>query len=253
MKVEILFSELYLYGDLFNAKYLHEMLPDADFIWTSYQDEPAFGSCPVDLIYIGSLPDHLHEVLVEKLRPHVPALREALQKGTIVLATGNAADLFGATIVQDTKTFPALGMFPYEARGTYELRYNSWLMGSFTADPPKDGSRSIPIIGNKSEYSVLFTKETGHALFQLNLGLGLNYEAGLEGYHDGNFYATKMLGPFLIMNPLFSEYFLHEVLKQKDAPLPHKKELLKAFNARSKKLLSNVTYNFAETNIRRVE
>lgn len=254
MKVEILFSELYIYGDLFNVKYLEKMLPDADFTYTSYQDEPAFAKEAFDLIYLGSIPDALLPRVLEKLQPVLPKLKQLLESGTKIFATGTAADLFGTSLLQtnhagDVHEFAGLGLFPYHSEGSYDLRFNSWLMGSFKTP---DG-RDLPVIGNKSEFSVLYTEDTGHALFTLEHGLGLNHQAGLEGYHQGNFYATKMLGPFFIMNPHFSEYFLHDVLGQKDAALPLKEDLVAAFTARSKKLLENITNNFDETIIQRLE
>ena len=248
MKVEILFSELYLYGDLFNAKFLTKMLPQADFYWTSYQEEPAFAKEKVDLIYIGSLPDHLHGTILTKLRPYLSRLTSLLEGSTILFASGNAADLLGQSLDQDGRVTQGLGLAPYRSKGSLGYRYNSWLMGTFASS-----EGPIPVIGNKSEFSLLYMEDTTDAFFTLKQGLGLNHEGKAEGYHKGNIYATKMLGPFFIMNPLFSEYFLRNILGVKDGQLPYKEELLTAFHARSKTLLENIQNNFTETNIQRVE
>ena len=203
----------------------------------------------LDLIYIGSFPDALLPRILEKLNPVLPQLKQCLENGTKVFATGTGADLFGESITMSGAKTPSLGLFPYRAEGSYDMRYNSWLMGSFQTP----NGRVLPVIGNKSEFSVLYTEDTEHAFFSMKHGLGLNHQPGLEGYHQGNFYATKMLGPFFIMNPHFSEYFLHDILGQKDAVLPLKEDLVTAFTARSKKLLENITNNFDETIIQRLE
>ena len=43
MKIEILFPEFCnLYGDMYNMKYLKMCIPEAEFIETALEEEPAF-------------------------------------------------------------------------------------------------------------------------------------------------------------------------------------------------------------------
>ena len=56
LRIEVLFPELSnLYGELANMKYLKESLSDAEFIETSYTDEPLFLTENVDMVYLGTM------------------------------------------------------------------------------------------------------------------------------------------------------------------------------------------------------
>ena len=54
MKIEILFPEFCnLFGDMSNMWYLRKCLPEAEFVETPFEAEPAFASEDVGLIYLG--------------------------------------------------------------------------------------------------------------------------------------------------------------------------------------------------------
>ena len=41
----------------------------------------------------------------------------------------------------------------------------------------------------------------------------MNKETVNEGIRDHNFFATYLVGPFLVLNPLFTKYLLNDVMK----------------------------------------
>ena len=60
----------------------------------------------------------------------------------------------------------------------------------------------------------------------------MNKQSPIEGIHDHNLFATYLLGPFLLLNPDFVQYFLREVLGQKDAKPAYEDTLREAYRRR---------------------
>ncbi len=70
MKIEVLFPEFCnLYGDMSNIEYLHKCIPEAEIIYTSIDEEPAFLTQNVNLIYLGPLTERKQEIVINKLKP----------------------------------------------------------------------------------------------------------------------------------------------------------------------------------------
>ena len=60
MKIETLFPEFCnLFGDISNIKYLKKCLPEAEFIDSPIDQEPAFVKEDVNLIYLGPMTKEL--------------------------------------------------------------------------------------------------------------------------------------------------------------------------------------------------
>lgn len=243
MNIEILLGEMLLYGDIFNAKLLEQTFPKAKITWTRLGEDPAFAREKQDIIYMGAIPDDQMVGALKWLEESREALAEHLESGRLFLSTGNSGDLFGSERITDTGREKMLGFFPYHADQSFEIRYNSWLMGQFG---------SFDLFGNKSEFSVLFAEDPEAGFIRLEHGLGLNREGKTDGYHEKGFYTTRMLGPFLVLNPLFAEHILSEAAGEA-VRLPYRDDMLKAREIRKKKLLMEVENNFGETNIVRVE
>ena len=71
MKIEVLFPEFCnLYGDMSNIEYLHKCIPEAEIIYTSIDEEPAFLTQNVNLIYLGPLTERKQEIVINKLKPY---------------------------------------------------------------------------------------------------------------------------------------------------------------------------------------
>ena len=71
MKIEVLFPEFCnLYGDISNIDYLKKCVPEAEVIYTAIDNEPAFLTQNVNLIYLGPLTERKQEIVIEKLMPY---------------------------------------------------------------------------------------------------------------------------------------------------------------------------------------
>ena len=99
MKVEILFPEFCnLFGDMSNMKYLKMCLPEAQYIETAMDEDMAFISEDVNLIYMGPMTENTQEKVIKKLEPHKERIKELIQKGVCFLFTGNALEVLGKYI-----------------------------------------------------------------------------------------------------------------------------------------------------------
>jgi CobQ-like glutamine amidotransferase family enzyme len=225
MKLEILFPELCsLFGDPMNAEYLLRALPDAEAVKTRVKARPAFADEDVALLYLGSMTESAQSLAFAALAPHRARLLELIDGGAVVLATGNALELFGEYIEDEDGTrHEALGIFPTHAKRKMMARYNSLYLGKLG---------EIDVVGFKSQFSHSYG-ENGAGLFATARGAGLNPETPAEGLRRNNFMATYVLGPLLILNPPFLRYILG-LLGAPDAPVPFEAAAMDAYALRLK-------------------
>lgn len=202
MTIEVLYPELCsLYGDHANITYLSKCIPDATVHYTHNREIPKFVTEPVDLIYLGAMTESKQELALDRLLPYREKLWELIESGTFVLATNNAVELFGKEILDGDRAVPALGYFGYSAKRDLLNRHNSMFLGTF---------EDMKIVGNKSQYSFSYG-QAEHPFIKVIGGCGMNRESDVEGIHYKNFFGTYLLGPFLVLNPLFTQYLLRRM------------------------------------------
>ncbi len=229
MICEVLFPEFCnLYGDSANMRYLEACAPSLTFVYTHNRETPRFASEPVSMLYLGSMPESRQEVAVERLRPYTEQLRRAIEAGTVVLATGNACELFGQYIAESDRRIPMLGLYNFHAERDRGARHNSMFIGRFEAN-----GTPMDIVGNRSQFSTL------HGPFpapfvQVVGGFGNAPGDTSEGYRDRNLFGTYLLGPFLILNPPFTKYLLR-TLGLPDT-LAYEEEAMAAYRFRAEHL-----------------
>ena len=225
MVIEVLFPELCnLYGDGANVRYLRACLPQAEFVETVNGQEPRFAQSRVDLLYLGSMAEPAQLLARDALRPYERALRRYISRGGVALVTGNALELLGQEIAQGEQREKMLGLYGFRARRDLEARHNSMFLGRFG---------EMPIVGYKSQFSFLYGAFPGD-LFHVVGGYGNNPQDKNEGFRDGNLFATYLLGPLLVLNPLFTRYLLE--LAGYDGPLAFEEDLMEAFRYRERGL-----------------
>ena len=221
MNIEVLFPELcHLYGDNGNIQYLAASMPEAELVRTGNLETPRFTKEPVDLIYLGSMSESHQELAIRRLLPHAGVLRQYVESGGVLLATGNALELFGTYIQEGKRQIPALGLFPCHAVRDMEHRHNSMFLGTFG---------DMKIVGARSQFSFSYG-DFPHPFLQVTGGYGIYPEARVEGIHYKNFFATYLLGPFLVLNPRFTQYLLQ--LLGCESPPAFWKEAMEAYEYR---------------------
>ena len=200
MKILHLFHNLMnLYGEYANTLALKRELENRGVSVTlekqSVGDKIDFSDA--DFIYIGSGTEKNHKVALEVLKPLKNELREAMNRGAIVLATGNSFEMFGKKITDKNGTeHEGLGFFDFTTTESDKRTVTDSLCEF-------NGSEIIGFVNKASEIFGI-TKP----FFTVKQGAGNNKnETTAEGIIDGNFYGTHIIGPLLIRNKTVAEYF----------------------------------------------
>lgn len=202
MVVEILFQEVCgLYGDCQNPTYLQATLADAEFIFTQLNGTPYFAEKTPDLIYIGAMSEATQRSVIAKLRPFKDRILELIENGTVILATGNAGEIFCKEInyvTEDCKV-EGLGVFDLNVKTDLFKRYNGKNLGTV---------EGIPVVGFRSQFSMIYGDNSENYFMKCERGIGINPKSNLEGIRKNNLICTQMIGPILPLNPLFCEYLI---------------------------------------------
>lgn len=224
MKIEILFPEVAnLYGDVFNMKYLQKCIPQAEFVETFLDSEPAFSTDQVEMLYMGPMTERSQELVIAKLQPYKEKLVEMIDNNVIFLITGNAFEIFGQYIEnEDGSKIQGLGIIDTYAKRKMFQRYNSLLLGKMIDQK---------IVGFKNQFSHSYGDNSSNYFCQVIRGDGLNPETKFEGYRKNNFMATYILGPILIMNPDFAKYVM-DLLGVEESNLVFEEQARKAYELR---------------------
>ena len=173
MKIEILYPEIAnLNGDMANMKYLKRCLPQAQLIETSLDQEPAFNSENVSLIYMGSLSEKSQEIVIEKLKPYKNKIEELIEKEQVFLFTGNSIEIFGKYIENEDGTkVEALGIFDVYSKRDMLHRHNSFFLGKYEQD--------LEIVGFKSQFTMMYGDNSKNSFIKVEKGIGINKESGM--------------------------------------------------------------------------
>ena len=202
--IEVLYPEYNnLYGDRGNAEYLKKKLTLAGYyveiFETSLFDEPKFINEKVDILLLGPCQEKHQLIEIEALKKYREAIENRIENGGLILATGNAFEIFG-DYIEDAKgeKHDCLKFFPYCAKQFSRLRYNDCSVGEF------DG---MQITGFKNLLSHSYG-ENPCPFLTMKTGAGMNKETKIEGVHKNNLFATYHTGPILPLNPQFSDYLI---------------------------------------------
>lgn len=229
--IEVLYPEYNnLYGDRGNCEYLQKKLSLAGYqvqvIETSIFDSPSFISEKVDILLLGPCQEKHQLIELEALKKHSEALARRIENGGVILATGNAFEVFG-DYIEDPKgeKHHCLKMFPYYAKQFSRLRYNDCSVGEF---------EGMQITGFKNLLSHSYG-ENPSPFLTMKKGAGMNKDTSLEGVHKNNLFATYHTGPILPLNPQFTDYLIK--LADKDYVGVELEYETRAYEARIKELL----------------
>ena len=225
--IEVLFPEFCnLFGDSSNMKYLKKCLPEAEFIYTSYTDEPYFVENKPDLIYMGAMTEKKQEMAAKRLTAFKDRIKELIESDTPMLFTSNAVELLGKYIEnEDGSRIPCLGLYDFSAKRDIMHRINGLVRGH---------DRGIEIVGFRTQFTTATELPEALSFIGVDRGMGMNKESKLEGIHDHKLYATYLVGPFLALNPEFTEHFMREDMGIDNAEAAFKKLAMKSYKRRVK-------------------
>ena len=234
MKIEVLYPEICcLFGDKANMRYFEMCLPQAEFIRTPVSEMPRFLTEDVDMVYFGSCSESNQERILSRLKDHKARIEELIEKGVIFLMTGNTFEIMGNYIEKpDGEKIEALGIVDFYAKRTIPKRNNSLFIGRFG---------ETEIVGYTSRFSHSYDIKEKDAFINVNKGYGSFIDAKTEGIRKNNLYGTYLLGPFLIQNPLFTEYLMGKLGVEKPE-LAFKDEIMKAYDIRVKEFKTDIEF-----------
>lgn len=227
MKIEILFPEFCnLFGDMYNMKYLKMCLPNAEFIETSLNEIPKFVDEEVSLIYLGPMTENTQEKVINVLKPYKERIEELIEKNTIFLFTGNAMEILGKYIEnEDSSKIEGLGIFDVYSKRDMMNRHNSSIVGKY---------EDIEIVGFKSQFTMMYGDNSNIYFLKAEKGIGINMDSKLEGIMKNNFIGTYILGPILILNPLFTKKLIEKMGEEPNIALEN--DVMSAYELRLKEL-----------------
>lgn len=234
MKIEVLYPEICcLFGDKANMRYFEMCLPDAEFIKTPVSEMPRFLTEDVDMVYFGSCSESNQERILSRLKDHKERIEELISKGVIFLMTGNTFEIMGNYIEKpDGEKIEALGIVDFYSKRTIPKRNNSLFLGEFNG---------MEIVGYTSRFSHSYDIKEQDSFINVTKGYGSFEDSKNEGIRRNNLYGTYLLGPFLIQNPLFTEYLMKQ-LGEENPQLAFKDEIMKAYDVRLKEFKTDIEF-----------
>ena len=205
-----------LYGEYANLAILRRHLEAMGVTVTvtnnTCEDIPNFSTA--DMIYMGAGTERSQKSVLMGLVHHAEELRAAIDRGAVVLFTGNAMETLGASVT-DAKghVWPALGLADFTTAET-DKRNPEDVVAATTL-------WNTPLVGFMNKCST--TSGITTPLFEkLPLGFGNDSKNGAEGYVSGNVFATHITGPVLVKNPDFLDLIIRRIFAHKGWELPEK-------------------------------
>lgn len=225
MKIEILYSELYIYGEKESALFFAEIMKNKghEVIMTEYHDTPQFSKEKVDCIYISVISERFLDKVVKKLLPYRQQLIDNVEGGTYLIAFGSALDLFSKELFVSNSVFDevdgvkdSLAIFDYNAYRDYRNRRAN--MSVFKMDGVDD-----VVMGSIISFSKYRYNNKGNELYSLMRG-----EDNFLGYNYKNVYLFEVVGCLFIFNPNLLKYFFEKW--NEDFEFERKNEIMKAYH-----------------------
>ena len=184
-------------------------------------DAPDFTDA--DFIYMGCGTERTQKAALMQLKDRGDDLKAALERGAVVLFTGNAMEILGRSVTDaNGQEWPGMGVAEFATVETDKR-------------DPEDVIAHAPLL---KQPVVGFMNKCSHTsgvtapLFDaLKLGFGNESGKGAEGYTDGNLFATHITGPLLAKNPHVTHLMMEQIFDAKgwEKPeqwpiLPHERE-----------------------------
>ncbi len=206
-----------LYGDYGNLEVLRKHLEDQGMdvvIEKRTLGEDADLSA-YDMIYLGSGTEHKQELARRDILRFREELKTYIEKGGLLLATGNAMELFGTSI--DKRE--ALGLLPFTVTLTKDR---------YTGDVILESGGLGKIVGFINKCSLIDGGED-HALFRYVFRDTNLKDNEYEGFRLRNLFGTHVIGPVLVKNPSFMKEIVSILLSKygktcKDIVYPYEED-----------------------------
>jgi len=208
-----------LYGDTGNINVIKYHLEEQNIKYKidylSIENDLNFKN--YDLILIATGSENNRKIVLNHLIKYKKDIKDAIENNKFFLITGNALSMFGKKLYNEK----ALEIFDFEVTESKERISKEVIINS---------NITKPIYGFINHQDITTINENN--LFEN------------EGIHYKNFYGTYIIGPILSRNPEFLEYFLKDLITQKD-----KKFKIKKLNTKINEKAYNEFIEFKKTKV----
>lgn len=230
---------LHLYGDLLNlygeyanieilARSLRSLGHEVAADTLSLGEEKDISD--YDFYYVGAGTEQRLKQAIPALLKYKEALCKAMDDGKVLLFTGNACDLLGASLTDsEGKTYPCLGFGSFES-----IEGKRRITGDCVGTMEGVAGDLVGFI-NKCSVS----KNVEQPLISLRMGFGNETSCGSDGFRVKNCIGTHVTGPILVKNPKFLSYVLGLLLGE-DAPEVKNEYAEKAYEITHRALLARM-------------
>ncbi len=213
MNIEILFKELYIYGEDANARYLEMMFEKHNIINTTFNDTPYFVNNRPDLIFIDAISEYFLDKIVEKLMPYRERLKDLIEDGVHIIIMNNAMDIFGKKLRitgfdQDIQG-KCLGLLNYTTHRDYDNRHARLAIADF---------KGCELVGHNMGFSQYYYEDENDHLYKTSAGYGFNKKTRLGGFNYKNVYCTELVGEMFMINPPLSKMLLKKLGQEEILP-----------------------------------
>ena len=192
-----------LYGDYGNVVVLKKHLEDqginTEIDKRSIEDN--INLLDYDFIFIGSGTEKRLEIVRNDILKYQSQIKEYIDNNKVLLATGNALELFGKTINHQE----GLGIIDINTTFTDQR---------FTGDVIVNNKDFGECVGFINKCSVIDGGQD-HKLFDYIFKDNNLNDNDYEGFRFNNLFGSHLLGPILVKNPNFMKYII-ELLIDKD-------------------------------------
>jgi CobQ-like glutamine amidotransferase family enzyme len=164
-----------------------------------------------DIIVMGGGMDREQGIVAEDLKNRRENLKQAIAKGTVILAICGGYQLLGKYFATSTgQRIPGLGLLDIETVGA-KVR----MVGDVVAEMEIDG-KTTTVIGYENHSGKTYLGPGVQPMMKVIKGYGNNGEDKYEGVRQGTVFGTYLHGPLLAKNPALADHLLELAMKRKD-------------------------------------
>ncbi len=197
-----------LYGEYANISILDRHIRQQGANAEITRSDSCNGLSPADFdfIYIGSGTEKAQKRALADLMTKRQELKAAADNGTVMLFTGNAFEMLGSFITDDSgKKYEALSLSEFETTESFKKR----ITGDAVCTCRFIEKDFVGFINKCSN-----TTGIKSPLFTMKLGYGNCENDKGEGIRINNVFGTHLIGPILVKNPHFTRYILNLIAEK---------------------------------------